>query len=127
MGSLLQFPFPVSILAVLLHMVDVEVLVLFLTSLNPLYFFYLGFFALQFPGCSGCSGCSGISLSSVTCCSGFVVSPLMFCGVLSFSLTVSKLVIVSSRPHVDVNKLGRNTKVVAEALARVIYNLTEKV
>ncbi|KAM8890318.1 BOS complex subunit ncln isoform 1-T1 [Synchiropus picturatus] len=29
-------------------------------------------------------------------------------------------------PHVDVNKLGRNTKVVAEALARVIYNLTEK-
>ncbi|XP_054875022.1 BOS complex subunit ncln isoform X3 [Amphiprion ocellaris] len=29
-------------------------------------------------------------------------------------------------PHVDVKKLGRNTKVVAEALARVIYNLTEK-
>ncbi|XP_028299950.1 BOS complex subunit ncln isoform X2 [Gouania willdenowi] len=29
-------------------------------------------------------------------------------------------------PHVDVDKLGRNTKVVAEALARVIYNLTEK-
>ncbi|KAM7409879.1 hypothetical protein PAMA_001393 [Pampus argenteus] len=29
-------------------------------------------------------------------------------------------------PHVDVQKLGRNTKVVAEALARVIYNLTEK-
>ncbi|XP_037530573.1 nicalin-1 isoform X2 [Nematolebias whitei] len=29
-------------------------------------------------------------------------------------------------PHVDVSKLGRNTKVVAEALARVIYNLTEK-
>lgn len=27
----------------------------------------------------------------------------------------------------DVKKLGRNTKVVAEALARVIYNLTEKV
>ncbi|XP_061832203.1 BOS complex subunit ncln isoform X1 [Nerophis lumbriciformis] len=29
-------------------------------------------------------------------------------------------------PHVDVHKLSRNTKVVAEALARVIYNLTEK-
>ncbi|XP_047443292.1 nicalin-1 isoform X2 [Mugil cephalus] len=29
-------------------------------------------------------------------------------------------------PHVDVRKLSRNTKVVAEALARVIYNLTEK-
>ncbi|XP_022054114.1 nicalin-1 isoform X3 [Acanthochromis polyacanthus] len=29
-------------------------------------------------------------------------------------------------PHVDVKKLGRNTKVVAEALARVIYNLTDK-
>ncbi|XP_044055847.1 nicalin-1 isoform X1 [Siniperca chuatsi] len=29
-------------------------------------------------------------------------------------------------PHVDVKKLNRNTKVVAEALARVIYNLTEK-
>lgn len=34
---------------------------------------------------------------------------------------------VSYRPHVDVQKLSRNTKVVAEALARVIYNLTEKV
>ncbi|KAF6734833.1 Nicalin-1 [Oryzias melastigma] len=31
-----------------------------------------------------------------------------------------------SGPHVDVKRLGRNTKVVAEALARVIYNLTEK-
>lgn len=31
------------------------------------------------------------------------------------------------RPHVDVKKLSRNTKLVAEALARVIYNLTEKV
>ncbi|XP_068447762.1 BOS complex subunit ncln isoform X1 [Clinocottus analis] len=29
-------------------------------------------------------------------------------------------------PHVDVMKLSRNTKLVAEALARVIYNLTEK-
>ncbi|XP_063323301.1 BOS complex subunit ncln isoform X1 [Pelmatolapia mariae] len=29
-------------------------------------------------------------------------------------------------PHVDVKKLGRNTKLVAEALARVVYNLTEK-
>ncbi|XP_043078565.1 nicalin-1 isoform X2 [Puntigrus tetrazona] len=29
-------------------------------------------------------------------------------------------------PHVDLAKLGRNTKVIAEALARVIYNLTEK-
>uniref|UniRef100_A0A3B4ZJK1 BOS complex subunit NCLN n=1 Tax=Stegastes partitus TaxID=144197 RepID=A0A3B4ZJK1_9TELE len=35
--------------------------------------------------------------------------------------------IMDVRPHVDVKKLGRNTKVVAEALARVIYNLTEKV
>lgn len=34
---------------------------------------------------------------------------------------------MSYRPHVDVRKLSRNTKVVAEALARVIYNLTEKV
>ena len=31
------------------------------------------------------------------------------------------------RPHVVLVKLSRNTKVVAEALARVIYNLTEKV
>ncbi|XP_027883242.1 BOS complex subunit ncln isoform X1 [Xiphophorus couchianus] len=29
-------------------------------------------------------------------------------------------------PHVDVSKLSRNAKVVAESLARVIYNLTEK-
>ncbi|KAM3620048.1 uncharacterized protein V6R79_017447 [Siganus canaliculatus] len=29
-------------------------------------------------------------------------------------------------PHVDMKKLSRNAKVVAEALARVIYNLTEK-
>lgn len=42
-------------------------------------------------------------------------------------LTVHTLVFVSYRPHVDVKKLGRNTKLVAEALARVIYNLTEKV
>ncbi|XP_075878965.1 BOS complex subunit ncln isoform X2 [Nelusetta ayraudi] len=34
--------------------------------------------------------------------------------------------IMDVRPHVDVNKLCRNTKVVAEALARVVYNLTEK-
>lgn len=45
----------------------------------------------------------------------------------SLSLTVCKLVFVSYRPHVDVKRLSRNTKVVAEALARVIYNLTEKV
>uniref|UniRef100_A0A8C1YRL0 BOS complex subunit NCLN n=1 Tax=Cyprinus carpio TaxID=7962 RepID=A0A8C1YRL0_CYPCA len=32
-----------------------------------------------------------------------------------------------SVPHVDLTKLSRNTKVIAEALARVIYNLTEKV
>uniref|UniRef100_A0A665TJZ8 BOS complex subunit NCLN n=1 Tax=Echeneis naucrates TaxID=173247 RepID=A0A665TJZ8_ECHNA len=31
-----------------------------------------------------------------------------------------------AQPHVDVKKLSRNTKVIAEALARVIYNLTEK-
>ncbi|XP_033936921.1 BOS complex subunit ncln [Pseudochaenichthys georgianus] len=35
--------------------------------------------------------------------------------------------IMDARPHVDVQKLSRNTKLVAEALARVIYNLTEKV
>lgn len=29
-------------------------------------------------------------------------------------------------PHVDMSKLSRNSKIVAEALARVIYNLTEK-
>ncbi|XP_059425031.1 BOS complex subunit ncln isoform X2 [Carassius carassius] len=29
-------------------------------------------------------------------------------------------------PHVDLTKLSRNTKVIAEALARVIYNLTDK-
>ncbi|XP_042567607.1 nicalin-1-like isoform X4 [Cyprinus carpio] len=29
-------------------------------------------------------------------------------------------------PHVDLTKLRRNTKVIAETLARVIYNLTEK-
>ncbi|XP_062306152.1 BOS complex subunit ncln isoform X4 [Osmerus eperlanus] len=34
--------------------------------------------------------------------------------------------IMDVRPHVDVQKLGRNTKLIAEALARVIYNLTEK-
>ncbi|KAM9384435.1 BOS complex subunit ncln isoform 4-T4 [Pholidichthys leucotaenia] len=34
--------------------------------------------------------------------------------------------IMDVRPHVDVKKLSRNTKMVAEALARVIYNLTEK-
>ncbi|XP_063323303.1 BOS complex subunit ncln isoform X3 [Pelmatolapia mariae] len=34
--------------------------------------------------------------------------------------------IMDVRPHVDVKKLGRNTKLVAEALARVVYNLTEK-
>ncbi|KAL3047824.1 hypothetical protein OYC64_021900 [Pagothenia borchgrevinki] len=34
--------------------------------------------------------------------------------------------IMDARPHVDVQKLSRNTKLVAEALARVIYNLTEK-
>lgn len=45
----------------------------------------------------------------------------------SHSLTVCTHVLVSYRPHVDVKKLSRNTKVVAEALARVIYNLTEKV
>ncbi|XP_005800570.1 nicalin isoform X3 [Xiphophorus maculatus] len=34
--------------------------------------------------------------------------------------------IMDVRPHVDVSKLSRNAKVVAESLARVIYNLTEK-
>uniref|UniRef100_A0A8C1XV54 BOS complex subunit NCLN n=1 Tax=Cyprinus carpio TaxID=7962 RepID=A0A8C1XV54_CYPCA len=32
----------------------------------------------------------------------------------------------SVSPHVDLTKLRRNTKVIAETLARVIYNLTEK-
>uniref|UniRef100_A0A6Q2ZL29 Nicalin n=1 Tax=Esox lucius TaxID=8010 RepID=A0A6Q2ZL29_ESOLU len=35
--------------------------------------------------------------------------------------------IMDVRPHVDLRKLSRNTKLIAEALARVIYNLTEKV
>uniref|UniRef100_A0AAR2IKL4 Nicalin n=1 Tax=Pygocentrus nattereri TaxID=42514 RepID=A0AAR2IKL4_PYGNA len=35
--------------------------------------------------------------------------------------------IMDMRPHVDLKKLSRNTKLIAEALARVIYNLTEKV
>lgn len=34
--------------------------------------------------------------------------------------------IMDVRPHVDMKKLSRNSKIVAEALARVIYNLTEK-
>ncbi|XP_018583776.1 BOS complex subunit ncln isoform X2 [Scleropages formosus] len=34
--------------------------------------------------------------------------------------------IMDMRPHVDLRKLSRNTKIIAEALARVIYNLTEK-
>lgn len=34
--------------------------------------------------------------------------------------------IMDMRPHVDLKKLSRNTKVIAETLARVIYNLTEK-
>ncbi|XP_077462883.1 BOS complex subunit ncln isoform X4 [Stigmatopora argus] len=34
--------------------------------------------------------------------------------------------IMDVRPHVDIEKLSRNTKVLAEALARVVYNLTEK-
>uniref|UniRef100_A0A669BQF0 Nicalin n=1 Tax=Oreochromis niloticus TaxID=8128 RepID=A0A669BQF0_ORENI len=39
----------------------------------------------------------------------------------------SSIMDVRSVPHVDVKKLSRNTKLVAEALARVVYNLTEKV
>ncbi|XP_056614059.1 BOS complex subunit ncln isoform X2 [Triplophysa dalaica] len=34
--------------------------------------------------------------------------------------------IMDMRPHVDMRKLSRNTKAIAETLARVIYNLTEK-
>ncbi|MCI4383373.1 hypothetical protein PGIGA_G00025700 [Pangasianodon gigas] len=34
--------------------------------------------------------------------------------------------IMDMRTHVDLKKLSRNTKLIAEALARVIYNLTEK-
>ncbi|XP_076880118.1 BOS complex subunit ncln isoform X3 [Brachyhypopomus gauderio] len=34
--------------------------------------------------------------------------------------------IMDMRPHVDLKKLSRNTKLIAEALARVVYNLTEK-
>ncbi|XP_028857036.1 BOS complex subunit ncln isoform X2 [Denticeps clupeoides] len=33
---------------------------------------------------------------------------------------------VTAWPHVELQKLSRNTKLIAEALARVIYNLTEK-
>ncbi|XP_004068431.1 nicalin isoform X4 [Oryzias latipes] len=40
--------------------------------------------------------------------------------------SVQRSSIMDVRPHVDVKRLCRNTKVVAEALARVIYNLTEK-
>lgn len=56
------------------------------------------------------------------------LSPSIFSSA-SFSLcnNGSAYISLSSRPHVDVKKLCRNTKVVAEALARVIYNLTEKV
>uniref|UniRef100_A0A673YN97 Nicalin n=1 Tax=Salmo trutta TaxID=8032 RepID=A0A673YN97_SALTR len=32
----------------------------------------------------------------------------------------------AGEPHVDLRKLSRNTKLIAESLARVIYNLTEK-
>ncbi|KAJ8277354.1 hypothetical protein GJAV_G00074280 [Gymnothorax javanicus] len=34
--------------------------------------------------------------------------------------------IMDVRPQVELRKLSRNTKIIAEALARVIYNLTEK-
>ncbi|XP_015221201.1 BOS complex subunit ncln isoform X2 [Lepisosteus oculatus] len=34
--------------------------------------------------------------------------------------------IMDTRSHVDLQKLSRNTKIIAEVLARVIYNLTEK-
>ncbi|KAM6962851.1 BOS complex subunit ncln [Aplochiton taeniatus] len=34
--------------------------------------------------------------------------------------------IMDVRPHVDLRKLSRNTRLIAEALARVVYNLTEK-
>ncbi|XP_061093829.1 BOS complex subunit ncln isoform X3 [Conger conger] len=34
--------------------------------------------------------------------------------------------IMDVRPHVEMRKLSRNTKIIAEALARVVYNLTEK-
>ncbi|KAF5909827.1 nicalin isoform X1, partial [Clarias magur] len=34
--------------------------------------------------------------------------------------------IMDLRNHVDLKKLSRNTKLIAEALARVVYNLTEK-
>lgn len=71
------------------------------------------------------NGGSVIGFSSLPCHSGVLVS-LLFSRFTS-SLTVRTHVFVSYRPHVDVKKLSRNTKVVAEALARVIYNLTEKV
>lgn len=64
-------------------------------------------------------------------CNRFLFSPFLLrvsgFGVFHILLTVCTHVLVSYRPHVDVKKLSRNTKVVAEALARVIYNLTEKV
>uniref|UniRef100_A0A4W4FB74 BOS complex subunit NCLN n=1 Tax=Electrophorus electricus TaxID=8005 RepID=A0A4W4FB74_ELEEL len=40
--------------------------------------------------------------------------------------SVARNSIMDMRPHVDLKKLSRNTKLIAEALARVIYNLTEK-
>ena len=46
---------------------------------------------------------------------------------LPVCLVLIFLCVRADRPHVDLRKLSRNTKVVAEALARVIYNLTEKV
>ncbi|XP_064791028.1 BOS complex subunit ncln-like isoform X5 [Oncorhynchus masou masou] len=39
---------------------------------------------------------------------------------------VQRSSIMDVRPHVDLRKLSRNTKLIAESLARVIYNLTEK-
>uniref|UniRef100_A0A8C7CAG7 BOS complex subunit NCLN n=2 Tax=Oncorhynchus TaxID=8016 RepID=A0A8C7CAG7_ONCKI len=38
----------------------------------------------------------------------------------------SSIMDVRSVPYVDLRKLSRNTKLIAESLARVIYNLTEK-
>uniref|UniRef100_A0A8B9LS50 Nicalin n=1 Tax=Astyanax mexicanus TaxID=7994 RepID=A0A8B9LS50_ASTMX len=42
------------------------------------------------------------------------------------SATRNSIMDMRSVPHVDLKKLSRNTKLIAEALARVIYNLTEK-
>ncbi|XP_076880116.1 BOS complex subunit ncln isoform X1 [Brachyhypopomus gauderio] len=44
----------------------------------------------------------------------------------SVSTSLDRAGETTAGPHVDLKKLSRNTKLIAEALARVVYNLTEK-